>query len=132
MGLTGSSAADRLREFPLFADCDTADLKKLTRESAETSVPAGWALIQDETPGDACYVILSGEAKVTKGGDSIATLGTGDIVGEVALLTTGLRTASVIAVTQLSLLHIKSDAFAHLLEQRPDLRDKLKARHKGN
>lgn len=130
MSLTGSSAADRLREFPLFVDIDPDALKKLTRHSAETSVPSGWALIHDETPGDACYVILSGEAKVTKSGDTLAKLGAGDIVGEVALLTSGLRTANVIATTDLSLLHIDGRAFSRLLEQRPELKDKLVAHNK--
>jgi len=130
VSLTGSSAADRLREFPLFADIDPDALKKLTSHSAETSVPSGWALIHDETPGDACYVILSGEAKVTKSGDTLAKLGAGDIVGEVALLTSGLRTANVIATTDLSLLHIDGRAFSRLLEQRPELKDKLVAHNK--
>jgi CRP-like cAMP-binding protein len=123
-----SGVADQLREFPLFSECDSDDLRALTRDSTATSVPAGWAFIHDETPGDACYVILKGEAEVKKAAKAVATLGAGDVVGEVALVKSGLRTANVIAKTELQLLHIDAATFTKLVDKYPHLRQALTAR----
>ena len=93
-----------------------------------SSVPAHWPLIHQDTPADACYVILDGSAVVRIDGHDVATLGSGSIVGEVALATGRLRNATVTSVEPLDLLHLDVAQFRDLLDRRPSLRASLLAR----
>jgi CRP-like cAMP-binding protein len=111
-----------LKAQPVFADCSDADLQDLANHSNHTSVPANWPLIHQETPSDACYVILSGDAEVMVKGEKVATITAGAVVGEAGLTGHKLRNASVNSTTPLDLLHIDASQFEPLLERRPKLK----------
>jgi CRP/FNR family transcriptional regulator, cyclic AMP receptor protein len=111
-----------LRALPVFKGCSTADLEDLAAHSNRTSVPKNWSLIHQQTPADACYVILDGEADVVVEGEKKATIRAGDVVGEAGLATHRLRNASVLSTTPLDLLHIGADQFNQLIERRPALK----------
>ena len=117
--------AEQLTTFRLFNDCSADDLKALTRSSRTVTAPAHWTVIHDETPGDACYVILDGTATVKRGADVVAHLGPGDVAGEVALVTACLRTAAVVSESPMKMLHIDAAQFGRLIEDRPSLREAL-------
>lgn len=123
--------ARRLAIVPAFSNCSTRDLADIARHAGHTSVPANWPLIHEETPGDACYVILEGKAEVAIGGAAVATLDAGSVVGEMALATGRLRNATVTSTTPLELLHIDAAEFDKLLGRRPALREALLARMKA-
>lgn len=120
--------ARQLTALPSFAGCTTRDLTDLARHSYRSSVPAHWPLIHQDTPADACYVILGGSAAVCIDGVEVAELGPGAIVGEVALATGRLRNATVTSKTPLDLLHVEASEFRALLARRPTLRASLLAR----
>jgi CRP-like cAMP-binding protein len=120
--------AKALSAVPLFADCSSRDLIDLATHSYRSSVPARWPLIHQDTPGDACYVILDGAVSVIVDGAEVATLGPGSVVGEMALTTHRLRNATVTSTAPLDLLHIDGGEFERLLERRPALRAALVAR----
>lgn len=63
------------------------------RENAciRVSLPANWRLIHEQTPGDACYILLSGKVAVYSGREQVAELGPGDVVGEIAIRQGRLR-----------------------------------------
>jgi CRP/FNR family transcriptional regulator, cyclic AMP receptor protein len=117
-----------LKAQPVFKDCSDSDLEDLATHSNRTSIPKNWPLIHQETPSDACYVILSGEADVLVKGEKVATIGTGAVVGEAGLTGHKLRNASVTSTTPLDLLHIDADQFGPLLERRPALKAAFLAR----
>lgn len=96
---------------PLLAECTAVEIRELIRRGAETHVPAGWTLMHEETPSDACYLIVDGEAAVRVHGEVVATLRRGDVVGEVGVARSRLRNASVTATTPLHLLHIDAVTF---------------------
>jgi len=123
-----SDLTRHLATMPAFADCSKRDLDELARRGHRSSVPAHWPLIHQETPADACYVILDGTVSVNIGGAEVATLGPGSVVGEMALATRQLRNASVTSTTPLDLLHINATDFARLVDSRPALRAALLAR----
>ena len=123
--------ARRLATVPAFSNCSTRDLADIARHSAHTTVPANWPLIHQDTPADACYVILDGRAQVAIAGEAVATLDAGSVVGEMALATGRLRNATVTSTTPLELLHIDAAEFTKLLERRPALREALLARMKA-
>jgi len=120
--------ARRLAALPAFSGCTEKDLLDLARHSYHSSVPAHWPLIHQDTPADACYVILDGSAVVCIDGHEVATLGSGSIVGEMALATGRLRNATVTSTEPLDLLHLDVAQFRALLDRRPTLRASLLAR----
>lgn len=125
---TTSDLARQLAQVPAFAGCSVRDLTELAKRSLRSSVPARWPLIHQDTPADACYVILEGSASVVIGGVEVATLGPGTVVGEMALANRQLRNATVTSTTPLELLHIDATEFERLVNSRPTLRAALLAR----
>lgn len=124
--------ARRLREFPAFAGFSDTDLQKLVKAAHRTSTSGPWPLIREQTPSDACYILLSGEAGVYVGNDRIAVVGPGEVIGEAALLRGTLRNATVTTTGRAEVLHIARDDFNRLLEEIPPLRaaiEETAARH---
>lgn len=107
---------------PVFKDCSNDDLQDLAMHANRTSIPANWPLIHQETPADACYVILAGDADVQVNGSKVATLHSGAVVGEAGLVGHKLRNAQVTSTTPLDLLHINAEQFTALIDRRPALK----------
>lgn len=72
-------------------------------------------------------MIESGEAEVRKGGEVIRSLGAGDAFGEIGLLATGTRTASIVATTPMKLVAIFSREFEQLKARMPQIAENLSA-----
>ena len=75
-----------LKELALFAETSRSELAEVARQLTMLSVPAGKVLVSEGGLGNEFMVIAQGEAEVSQGGRTIATLGPGDLVGEMALL----------------------------------------------
>src|SRR5690242_18686613 len=91
---------------PRFAELSKSDLELLAKSSALAAVPSNWPLINEQTPADACYVILDGDVEVRVEGKPVAQLAAGSVVGEVGLLQSKLRNATVVSTTRVSVLHL--------------------------
>lgn len=118
---------NRLLGYPAFAGCDRSDVAALVAAGGSFTLPAGWPLVEQGVPGDAVYVITDGEARVFHMREQIATIGPGDIVGEMALLGGGQRRATVTTATRVSGLRVENAAMLNLFAERPQLRDVLRA-----
>ena len=118
-------SAQRLREFPSFSKFSDDDLKRLVKAAHRTSTSGPWPLIREQTPSDACYILLSGEAGVYVGQDRIATVGPGEIIGESALRRGKLRNATVTTAGKAEVLHIGRDDLDRLLKEISALRETL-------
>ncbi|MGH3455543.1 MAG: cyclic nucleotide-binding domain-containing protein [Nocardioidaceae bacterium] len=112
-----------LRHCQHFADLSERDMRTVCEAGQEVTVPERWSFIWEHTPGDRAYLLLDGTAAVVAGGEQIAELGPGDLVGEVALRSHRLRTAAVTAVTPLTLLSFTKQSFADLYRRIPTFRD---------
>jgi CRP/FNR family cyclic AMP-dependent transcriptional regulator len=119
--------ARRLREFAAFANFSDDDLKRIARATHRTSTSGPWPLIQEQTPSNACYILLSGEAGVYVGGDRIAVVGPGEVIGESALRRGKLRNATVTTTGKAEVLHIARDDLDRLLTEVPALRETMDA-----
>jgi CRP-like cAMP-binding protein len=95
---------DQLRRIQLFSDADEEELSKLgaSAESVEFSERA--VIIREGDFSRALLAIEEGTAEVTRSGQHIATLGTGDVFGEVGILDDALRNATVTATSRLKLI----------------------------
>ena len=112
---------NHLAQVPLFSECDKKQLQHVAAATIEVQVEAGKVLVREGDPGHECFVILEGSATVTRKGVDIATLGAGDVVGELAPLTGGNRTATVTADTAMDVLVIGQRELAGLLDEVPGL-----------
>jgi len=91
----------------------------------EVRIPAGWSPIWESTPADKAYIVLSGEVSVRRHGEEIATVGAGEVLGEAAIMNHSLRTASLVALTDLQLLHFTADAVERLCTDVPAFKEAL-------
>ena len=124
--------ARRLREFTAFDNFSDDELERLVLAAHRTSTSAPWPLIHEQTPSDACYIVLSGEAGVYVGGNRIAVVGPGEVIGESALRRGKLRNATVTTTGKAEVLRIARDDLDRLLDEVPALRetmDETVARH---
>ncbi|SEH48154.1 Cyclic nucleotide-binding domain-containing protein [Mycolicibacterium rutilum] len=117
--------SSRLREFDAFAKFSDGDLKRLVQAAHRTSTSGPWPLIQEQTPSDACYILLSGEVGVYVGHDRIAVVGPGEVIGESVLRRGSLRNATVTTTGRAEVLHINRDDLARLMDEMPALREAM-------
>ncbi|HEX4190671.1 MAG TPA: cyclic nucleotide-binding domain-containing protein [Marmoricola sp.] len=103
-----------------------ADLETVIAAGRYLQLPAGWALISEQTGADKAYLIVDGEVSVRKGGNEIARLGPGDVIGEIAIVSQKLRTASVVSLTPLEVVHFTREALEGLLDSVPAFAEALR------
>ena len=116
---------EALKAAPLFEGLSKKDLGKLTAVTDDLKVEAGTVLCREGRVGREFFVIVDGEAEVTKGGTRIATLSGGDFVGEIALLSTKKRTATVTATSAVRCFILTQSAFQRVLEENPSVQMKV-------
>jgi len=119
--VTRSDRLAQFRDLPLFAGCTAEELAEIDRLADEVHVPAGRTVIRQGDLGQEFALIVEGEADIVKDGDIVATLGPGAYFGEVALLDSITRTASVVARTDLVLQVLDRRGFNTLLDDQPRL-----------
>jgi len=109
-----------LRGLPYFSDLPQALLDQVCRQSEKTTVPEETTIIEEDSLSEDMFVIVEGQLRVTKHGHDrevvLATLGPGEVVGEIALLDNAPRTASVTADSPSTLIRIPAEAFESLIE----------------
>lgn len=107
---------------------DTFDKKqrqKIEKVGRRVSLPEGWSPISESTSADKLYIILSGEVSVRKHGEEIGRMGAGEVMGERAILGHSLRTASLVALTKLELIHLSDTDVATLCKEMPEFQKAL-------
>jgi CRP-like cAMP-binding protein len=117
----------RIAALSVFADLPAAELDELAAVMTEVEVDAGATVIKRDDYGTAIYFIEQGEADVlTDGGEATQTLGPGDTFGEIGLLLTGQRTATVVARTPMRLLSLAGQDFERIRARVPDVERSLR------
>lgn len=108
-----------------FKDFSDDEIKQVLAGSTYLTVPDGWALMAENTPADKAYLILSGEVSVRRGGEEVARVGAGDLIGEMALVNHKLRSATVVTETPLEALHFTAESVADLNAKIPHFKEAL-------
>jgi CRP/FNR family transcriptional regulator, cyclic AMP receptor protein len=101
------------------------EIALISASGTRVTLPEGWAPISESTGADKAYVILDGKVSVRAHGDEVAQLGPGDIVGEQAILNHSLRTATIVALTPLELIHFTKDHLDRLNVEMPAFHEAL-------
>ena len=116
-----------LAAVPIFASLDDAELAEVAASFEAKDVPAGVRLAGEGATGYSFFVIGEGEAAVTAGGETVASLGPGDFFGEMALLGSGRRQATVTTTTPARVLVLFGDDFRRLQAEYPAVTAHLEA-----
>lgn len=119
-------AVERLRSVPLFGDLDSYDLARVARWVEEVGAAPGEVLIEQGSMPFEIFVIEEGTVDVIRDGESLASLGAGDVVGEIGLLGQQRRVASVVARTPVRALTLHVDALQELTAEMPELGEELR------
>lgn len=106
---------------------DPRDAERVRAAGTALTLPQGWSPIAESTPADKAYLITEGEVSVRRGGSEVARLGAGNIVGEAAIVNHTLRSASVVALTPLKVVHFTSDQLERVAAEVPAFGDALRA-----
>jgi CRP-like cAMP-binding protein/Zn-dependent protease len=106
-----------LRSLGPFRGLATTDLALVLDHGSWVNASPGEAIITQGEPGDAFYVIGSGQADVVRDGDVVASLGAGAYFGEVALLTDEPRNATVVAHTPSRVFRLDREGFGEVIAQ---------------
>ncbi len=118
---------NRIATFPAFANLPAEELDEFAGVMREVEIEAGTTIIRGDDYGTAIYLIEAGSADVLNdAGDAINALGPGDAFGEIGLLLTGQRTATVVARSPTRLLSLSGQDFDRIRPHVPEVERALR------
>jgi CRP/FNR family transcriptional regulator, cyclic AMP receptor protein len=121
MRLGKDGKVELLKKVPLFSKLNKQGLQQVAQIADELDLPAGKEMATEGDRGREFFVLLNGEAEVTKQGSRINTMKKGDFFGEIALVTKMPRTATVTATSDVDVLVITERDFDALLKKTPEI-----------
>jgi CRP-like cAMP-binding protein len=121
MRLGKDGKIELIKKVPLFSRLSKKGLAEVAHIADELDLPKGKVMAEEGDRGREFFVLLQGEADVTKGDTSINTMHEGDFFGEIALVTKMPRTATVTATTDVRVLVITERDFGSLLKHSEDV-----------
>ncbi|HKB77934.1 MAG TPA: cyclic nucleotide-binding domain-containing protein [Myxococcales bacterium] len=110
-----------LKSIDLFRGLPGEELATIAEIAEEQPFAAGDPVFAEGEPGDALYLLVEGAVKVHRGGEQLAQLGARDVFGEMAVLDSQPRSASVTVLKDAVLLKIGRDDFRDILQERPEI-----------
>jgi len=126
----GEDQANLLSRVPLFSELSQAELERIASVAVPRSFPKGVRVFHEGDSSDACYIVSEGDLRVTREHSdgraiALATLGPGDIFGELAMLDGGTRSASVETITDSELLGLPASDVLRVIADHGDIAAKL-------
>ncbi len=128
--MSPGESVELLARVPLFSELSREELERISRVSVPRSFPAGVRVFHEGDHSDACYLVRRGDLRVTREHPdgraiALATLGPGDIFGELAMLDGEARSASVETLADSELLALPAADVRRLLADHPGISVKL-------
>ena len=120
------STAPILQHVPLFAQLSATDLQRVVDVARDRAYPKNSVILFEDDPGDALYVVATGQVKVVLIGEDgreviLSVMGPGEFFGEMSLLDDEPRSAHVIAMEDSSLVVLRREDFEGILSQTPGI-----------
>ena len=130
--MSAADPVELLARVPLFSELSRQELERISRVAVPRSFPAGVRVFHEGDQSDACYLVRSGDLRVTREHPdgraiALATLGPGDLFGELAMLDGEARSASVDTLSESELLALPAADLRRLLADHPEISVKLVA-----
>ena len=117
--------AEELSHISVFSGLNQNDLEAIAQRSLKVYVREGIHLLQKGESGFEFFVVLEGTADVVVDGNTVASMGPGDVFGEMALLGSGRRTADVLATSHMIVATMMVWDFRAMLKDLPEVGDRL-------
>ena len=119
-----------LQRVPLFEQLSAEELEPVALVAVPRSIPKGVRVFHEGDSSDACYIVRSGDLRVTREHPdgraiALATLGPGDIFGELAMLDGGTRSASVETLADCELLALPAPDMRRVVAEHGRIAAKL-------
>ena len=121
LGLRKDAKIELLKEVPLFASLGKAQLAQVASIADEIDLPDGRVLTREGEPGREFFVLIDGEVEVRRNGRKVRTMGSGEFLGELALISDRPRTATVTATKPLRVLVVRDTDFRSILLRTPQI-----------
>ena len=128
--MSAGDPVELLSRVSLFSELSREELERISRVAIPRSFPAGVRVFHEGDRSDACYLVRTGDLRVTREHSdgraiALATLGPGDIFGELAMLDGQARSASVETLSDSELLALTAADFRRLLAEHSEISVKL-------
>src|SRR3954465_6912391 len=117
----------RLKKIDLFAALSDDELERLANVVGEVSIEQGDELLHAGSPPYQMFAIEEGAVEVRRNGETLATIGEGELVGERGMLTRGLRNASAVATGPVRAIFLTEDQVRKLERDHPEVEQRLRS-----
>ncbi len=124
-GLDLKAGLQALAGSPVFSEVPREGLEQVLASAHAVAFEPGASVLTEGKMGDCAYVIVNGRAAVSQSGRHVRDLGAGDVFGELSLIDGGRRSASVVAITELSCLELSGSSLWKILHERPPVTEQL-------
>jgi len=114
-----------LADAPLFEGLTKTQLRRIAKVSGARTFDPGEELVKEGAVGRVFYIVVEGQAKIVRRGRTIQRVGPGDSFGEMAILTTAPRSASVVAETPMEVLTLSGPHLQGILLDQPKIAVRL-------
>jgi CRP-like cAMP-binding protein len=111
-----------LKRTPLLSGLARQDIEEVGRLVDEVDLQPGYVLMREGDVGREFFVIIDGQVRIDRGGETIRTMGPGEFLGDIALVTERPRTATATTETACQLLVLGHGAFHELMDRYPSIR----------
>ena len=125
MARTTDPKLELIAGVPLFAGFNRREIDAVGRLMDEVDVKAGRVLMREGASGREFFIVVSGSVRVDRKGRKVNELGSGDFLGEIALIDGGPRTATAIAAEPCRLLVLGVGGFRTLVSKYPTVQGKI-------
>lgn len=110
-----------LKGVDLFRSIPGEELSHIAQITDEVEFNPQQLVFKEGDQGDAMYLIVDGKVKVHSGDHVFAELGSKQCFGEMSILDSEPRSASITALSELSLLKIRREDFTEILAEKPEI-----------
>ena len=110
-----------LKSIDLFRALPSEELAQIAEIAEEQPLAKGDQVFAEGEPGDALYLIVEGKVRAHQGDKELARMGVRDVFGEISVLDSEPRSATITAVEDAVLLKIGRDDFRDILAERPEI-----------
>jgi CRP/FNR family transcriptional regulator len=129
-GMRSADVVELLARVPVFSTLEREHLERIAELAVPRAFEPGQVVFREGDASDTCYVVRSGRARAVRehsGGRTItlATFGTGDIFGELALFEDERRSATVEAIEQCSVVAVLGPDMRRLMVEHPGISARL-------
>jgi CRP-like cAMP-binding protein len=115
-----------LRSIPLFASLSDAERSQIALWADEIEIPEGKLLAKEGEFAYEFFVIREGTAEVTKDGKQLTELGANDFFGEIGLVESERRTATVVATSPMRVVVMFGPHFRRMEREMPQIAERIR------